>query len=111
MRGRLPGRLSRLPMGFQEVALVAAIVAVVILTTLLDPQHLYWREKATTASNIARRTSMLGIFSLGAAVVIIAGGIDLSVGSMIAFSGTICATLMVLMAPKRWPMPRRWART
>jgi len=100
MKGRLSGRLSRLPVGFQEVALVGAIVAVVLLTMLLDfPKYTYWHEPLSTAANIARRTAMLGIFSLGAAVVIIAGGIDLSAGSMIAFSGTICATLMVLMAP------------
>jgi ribose/xylose/arabinose/galactoside ABC-type transport system permease subunit len=43
---------------------------------------------------------MLGIFSLGAAVVIISGGIDLSAGSMIAFSGTMCATFMVLLNPQ-----------
>jgi ribose/xylose/arabinose/galactoside ABC-type transport system permease subunit len=100
MKGRLPGRLGRLPIGFQELALIGAIVAVVVLTMLLDSNHIYWNEPLSTAANIARRTAMLGIFSLGAAVVIIAGGIDLSVGSMIAFSGTICATFMVLMAPE-----------
>src|SRR5207244_8205724 len=30
----------------------------------------------------------------------IAGGIDLSSGSVIAFSGTICASLMLLLAPE-----------
>ena len=43
---------------------------------------------------------MLGIFALGAAVVIIAGGIDLSQGSMIAFSGTVCTTILVILAPE-----------
>jgi ribose/xylose/arabinose/galactoside ABC-type transport system permease subunit len=79
---------------------VAAIVVVVALTTLLDSNHSYWHEPGENFANIARSTAMLGIFSLGAAVVIIAGGIDLSAGSMIAFSGTICATLMVLMDPE-----------
>ncbi len=100
MKRRLPGWLGRLPIGFHEVALIGAIVAVLILTALLDPNHSYWTQPVESAANIARLTSMLGIFSLGAAVVIIAGGIDLSAGSMIAFSGTICATLMVLMAPE-----------
>ena len=31
---------------------------------------------------------------------IIAGGIDLSAGSVIAFSASICATFMVLLAPE-----------
>jgi ribose/xylose/arabinose/galactoside ABC-type transport system permease subunit len=99
MNSLLPGRLGRLPIRFHELALVVAIVVVVVLTTLLDSNRSYLRDPGANFTNIARETAMLGIFSLGAAVVIIAGGIDLSAGSMIAFSGTICATLMVLMAP------------
>jgi ribose/xylose/arabinose/galactoside ABC-type transport system permease subunit len=97
---RLRGRLGWLPIRFHELALMVAIVVVVILTTLLDSNHSYWLDPGENFTNIARETAMLGIFSLGAAVVIISGGIDLSAGSMIAFSGTICATLMVLMAPE-----------
>jgi ribose/xylose/arabinose/galactoside ABC-type transport system permease subunit len=93
------GRLGWLPFRFHELALVVAVVVVVILTTLLDSNHSYWQDPGENFANIARSTAMLGIFSLGAAVVIIAGGIDLSAGSMIAFSGTSCASLMVLMAP------------
>jgi ribose/xylose/arabinose/galactoside ABC-type transport system permease subunit len=77
-----------------------AIVAVLALTAILDEQHNYWKNPADSAVDILRQTAMLGIFSLGAAIVIIAGGIDLSSGSVIAFSGSICATLMVLMAPE-----------
>ena len=43
---------------------------------------------------------MLGIFALGSAVVIISGGIDLSTGSMIAFSASICAIIMLLIDPE-----------
>ncbi|HEX3998765.1 MAG TPA: ABC transporter permease [Pirellulales bacterium] len=100
MSSRLPGRLGRLPIRFHELALLIAIVVVVILTNWLDSNHSYWNDPGESVRNIARETAMLGIFSLGAAVVIIVGGIDLSAGSMIAFSGTICGTLMVLMAPK-----------
>ena len=49
--------------------------------------------------DIARNSAMLGIFSLGAAVVGIAGGIDLSSGSMIALSGTVCSVTMLALAP------------
>jgi ribose/xylose/arabinose/galactoside ABC-type transport system permease subunit len=50
--------------------------------------------------DILRQTAFLGIFALGAAIVIIAGGIDLSCGSVIAFSGAFCATVMLWLAPK-----------
>ena len=49
---------------------------------------------------LAHQTSLLGIFSLGAAVVIISGGIDLSAGSMIAFSATIFASVCLAMGPE-----------
>jgi ribose/xylose/arabinose/galactoside ABC-type transport system permease subunit len=87
-------------LGHPEWGLAAAIVVVVILTALVDRQHIYWKDPRASAVDVLRQTAMLGIFSLGAAIVIISGGIDLSCGSMIAFSGTICATLMVLLAPE-----------
>ncbi len=90
---------GRSPLTANEMGLLGAIVLVLVLTTLLDGNHNYWNEPWLSAEDIARQTALLGIFSLGAAVVIIAGGIDLSSGSMIAFSGTICATIMVLLAP------------
>jgi ribose/xylose/arabinose/galactoside ABC-type transport system permease subunit len=73
---------------------------VVALTTALDSQHNYLINPKGNVVNILRQTAWLGIISLGAAIVIIAGGIDLSCGSVIAFSGSICATLMVLLAPQ-----------
>ena len=57
------------------------------LTALLDSQHNYWHNPRASAVDILRQTALLGIFALGAAIVIIAGGIDLSSGSVIAFSG------------------------
>jgi len=96
-----PGRVRWRFLHFNELSLIVAILVVIGITTLLDSQHAYLSEPETSARNIVRRTALLGIFSLGAAVVIIAGGIDLSSGSMIAFSGTMCATFMVLLAPEK----------
>ncbi|HMF13290.1 MAG TPA: ABC transporter permease, partial [Gemmataceae bacterium] len=80
--------------------MLLAIVVVLVATTLFDSQHTYLRNPRPSAVDILRQTSMLGIFAIGSAIVIIAGGIDLSSGSMITFSGTICASLMMLMAPE-----------
>ena len=46
---------------------------------------------------------MLGIFAIGAGIVIIAGGIDLSSGSMIAFGGSICCVVVISLA--KWVAP------
>jgi ribose/xylose/arabinose/galactoside ABC-type transport system permease subunit len=82
-----------------EWALLAAIVVAVAVTAVVDANHAYWERPAESLRDIARNTALLGIFALGATVVIIAGGIDLSAGSMIALSGTVCATTMLALAP------------
>jgi ribose/xylose/arabinose/galactoside ABC-type transport system permease subunit len=82
-----------------EWALVLAIVVAVALTALVDANHSYWFQPYASLRDIARNTALLGIFALGATVVIIAGGIDLSSGSMIALSGTVCAATMLLISP------------
>lgn len=86
-----------------ELGLLAAIVVVFALTAAFDSRHTYVRNPKPVAVDLVRQTAMLGIFALGSAIVIIAGGIDLSSGSMIAFGGTTCATLMLLLAPEAMP--------
>lgn len=79
-----------------ELALALAILVVIVLTGLLDQNHTYFTNARASAVIILRNTVILGIIALGAAVVIIGGGIDLSVGSMMAFSATTCALVMTL---------------
>ena len=80
-----------------EWALVIAIVLAVGLTAVADANHSYWFRPLESLRDILRNVALLGIFALGATVVIIAGGIDLSAGSMIALSGTVCATTMLAL--------------
>jgi ribose/xylose/arabinose/galactoside ABC-type transport system permease subunit len=96
MTGDTPSLLDRSPVKLNEVVLLAAIVAVFLLTAAADPNHTYFSRFQASAVIILRNTALLGIIALGSAVVIIAGGIDLSAGSMVAFSATVCALTMVL---------------
>jgi len=82
-----------------EWTLLAAILAAVVVTAVVDGNHSYWYRPLESLRDIARNAALLGIFALGSTVVIIAGGIDLSAGSMIALSGTVCATTMLALAP------------
>jgi ribose/xylose/arabinose/galactoside ABC-type transport system permease subunit len=82
-----------------ELGLLAALAVVVVATTLVDSQHSYWRDPTGNLLDILRQAGMLGIFALGAAVVIVAGGIDLSSGSMIALAGTVFGSILILLAP------------
>ena len=53
-------------------------------------------------SNTANLIGLFGIFSIGAGLVIITGGIDLSVGSMIALNGML---LVLALTEWHWPWP------
>jgi ribose transport system permease protein len=80
-----------------ELGLLVAIIVVVVATTIFSDAY---REKPLqNTEEILRQTALLGVFALGAAIVIISGGIDLSSGSVIAFSGSICAAIMLALAP------------
>jgi ribose/xylose/arabinose/galactoside ABC-type transport system permease subunit len=83
-----------------EGSLLIAVVVVLALTTWLDANHNYLSQPGPSAVNLTRTTSRLGFIALGAAVVIIAGGIDLSTGSVMAFSGTICAAILLWAEPE-----------
>lgn len=83
-----------------EVALLIAIALVVSFTAIADSRHSYLYQPVDNLELIAYNVATLGIFALGVAVVIIAGGIDLSGGSTIAFCGTVCAAILMLLSPK-----------
>ena len=91
-------KLGRVALPVNELALVLAVVVVFVATGLVDRNHTYFTNFQSSFVIILRSTVLLGIVALGAATVIIAGGIDLSVGSMMATSATACALVMVLFA-------------
>lgn len=76
----------------QEFGLLLANLLAWLLILTLDPQHNF--ASLDSARLLLREAVTLGIFSIGAAMVIIAGGIDLSLGSVIAFTGVVCAMLL-----------------
>jgi ribose transport system permease protein len=68
---------------WSDYSALLALVAVVVFATLASEQF------ATTRNllNIARQVSVIGILALGLTLVIIVGGIDLSVGAVLALAG------------------------
>ncbi len=67
------------------------LVAVFVLTALLEPNFL----TAYNLQNTLRWTGLFGIISIGAAFVIITGGIDLAAGSVVALVGVLVPLLLV----------------
>jgi ribose transport system permease protein len=56
----------------------------------------------TNLTNMANQIGLFGVFSIGLGLVIITGGIDLSVGSMCALCGVLLA---MVTTEKHWPWP------
>ncbi|MEE2623735.1 MAG: ABC transporter permease, partial [Verrucomicrobiota bacterium] len=66
------------------------LVLLFVTTSLLQPS---FRDPATL-TNTMRWIGLFGIISIGVAFVIITGGIDLSIGSLIALSGVMLPMLL-----------------
>ncbi|HJD46246.1 MAG TPA: ABC transporter permease [Candidatus Mediterraneibacter norfolkensis] len=70
--------------------MVIAFVLIVLIFSVLSDRFL----TLDNFFNVLRQVSTNGIIAMGMTLVIIAGGIDLSVGSVFAFAGTLCCGLI-----------------
>ena len=77
---------------WSKYAPLIALIVLVFISAIASEHFLAVRN----ISNVLRQVSYTGIIALGMTFVIIAGGIDLSVGSMLALVGVI--TVMILTA-------------
>jgi ribose/xylose/arabinose/galactoside ABC-type transport system permease subunit len=80
-----------------EFWLLLANLLVYAVVLLLDPQHNF--GSATSLQLLLTETTMLGIFAIGTTIVILSGGIDLSVGTVIAFSSIIFTVVIKKLVP------------
>lgn len=71
--------------------IIFVLIALVIIFSLLSNRFLL----PDNIFNILRQVSIVGIISVGMTFVMIAGGIDLSCGSIVGFAGVGAALLMV----------------
>lgn len=77
---------------------LAALIVLVILSALASPYFLAPRNLL----NITRQISYTGIIGLGMTLIIIAGGIDLSVGSLVALAGGISILALNALGGGPW---------
>ena len=77
-------------LNFEKLGPWIALVVLVVVSALTSEHFL----KPQNLLNILRQVSYTGIIALGMTFIIIAGGIDLSVGSAVALVG--CATMLAL---------------
>ncbi|HYY58783.1 MAG TPA: ribose ABC transporter permease, partial [Pyrinomonadaceae bacterium] len=90
-RGSTRGRVfrARAASFIQRQGALLALVVVCVLATTRYEDFLTERNLL----NVLRQNSMLGLVALGMTFVILTGGIDLSVGSLLAVAGVIAANL------------------
>ncbi|MDA7633246.1 ABC transporter permease [bacterium] len=79
---------------------ILGILIFVVIATIVLSDGIFLR--AFNLENLIRRTALFGIISIGVAFVIITGGIDLSIGSVVCLVG--CG-LPWLLTVHGWPLP------
>jgi ABC-type glutathione transport system ATPase component len=87
-----PGRGSATQIGL-------ILVGLIVIFSILEPENF---TSVNNARNIATDAAVLLVIATGMTYVIITAGIDLSVGSVLVFSGVIAAKLMNQVGGDNW---------
>jgi ribose transport system permease protein len=82
----------------KELGIFVLLLALCAVVAVMNPRFL----GSANLQNMARLIGMYGIFSIGLGIVIITGGIDLSVGSLFALGGVV---LSILLVERHWAGP------
>lgn len=72
------------------LGILGLLLAIFVVTWIVEPKF----ASAYNLQNIIRWTSLFGVISIGVAFVIITGGIDLSIGSLIGLVGCLLPMLL-----------------
>src|SRR5215831_17112323 len=80
----------------KELGIFILLVALCVIVSILNPRFL----AGANLQNMARLIGAYGIFSIGIGMVIITGGIDLSVGSVFALLGVLLSIMLT-----QWALP------
>lgn len=81
----------------KTLGIFCLLVVVITITAVREPGF----RSAGNVVNTIRWSSLFGVIAIGAALVIITGGIDLSIGSLIGLIGCLFPFLLI---HRQWPM-------
>jgi ribose transport system permease protein len=93
MAAKIVERLKRIDV--QRFGSLFALIVLFVISALVSEYFLQYQNLV----NILNQVSYTGIIALGMTLVIIGGGIDLSVGSIAAFSGSISVIVLNAVLP------------
>jgi ribose transport system permease protein len=74
----------------KELGIFVLLIVLCVIVSIINPNFLL----AINLQNLARQIGAFGIFSIGLGLVIITGGIELSVGSMMALLGVLLSMML-----------------
>jgi ribose transport system permease protein len=80
----------------KELSILILLLVLCAIVAFMNPQFL----SSANIQNTSRLIGTYGIFSIGVGIVVITGGIDLSVGSMFALLGVL---LSMMLTEWHWP--------
>lgn len=87
-----PSRAARI-LATRELSVLAVLALLYVAMFLSPARSLFY--SARNMQMILLQVALLAIFAIGETIVIITGGIDLSLGSLIAFSGMLLAAMVL----------------
>ena len=88
-----PGRLARLA-DLQALQIIIVLAVIVVIFSIMKPAAFL---TVFNIRGIVQNTAILAVLGVGMTFVIITGGIDLSVGSVLVFSGVVADKVMALI--------------
>lgn len=76
--------------GYRNIGLVFGLIGLLVLAGIITPSMF----TLNTIISMLRNNSVYVFLAVGMMVILVTGGIDLSVGSILALSGVVCTSLM-----------------
>jgi ribose transport system permease protein len=92
------GRLARLAR-LQALRIIILLAVIIVIFSVMKPSAFL---TVFNIRGIVQNTAILAVLGVGMTFVIITGGIDLSVGSVLVFSGVVADKAMAAMGGQGW---------
>lgn len=87
----------------RELSVVLVLLVLCLAMAFTNQRGNFFGQRNLT--NIVQQVALLSLFAIGETIVIITGGIDLSLGSLIAFTGMMVAFFVTRLAVPFQPAP------
>ena len=84
-------KLNIAPQTAQQLVILGILVLLMVVLSILSPRF----ATVVNLTNVLRQSSMVIIAATAATLIMISGGLDISVGGVLAVSGVVTAKLMV----------------